>query len=113
MTRRRSMITPSAFPDAASAATIGLTFVGCELMGATTAQTQAPAPASTPSLAQAQTTGQGAGQAPARSRRREVVVNGKRVKTVDVHAHCSVPEAMALVSAPLPGPPPLLFSKIE
>ena len=30
-------------------------------------------------------------------RRREVVVNGKRVKTVDVHAHCAVPEAMALV----------------
>jgi aminocarboxymuconate-semialdehyde decarboxylase len=30
-------------------------------------------------------------------RRREVVVNGKRVKTVDVHAHCAVPEAMAMV----------------
>jgi aminocarboxymuconate-semialdehyde decarboxylase len=29
--------------------------------------------------------------------RREVVVNGKRVKTVDVHAHCAVPEAMALM----------------
>ena len=41
------------------------------------------------------------------------MVNGKRVKTVDVHAHCSVPEAMALMSAPLPGPPPLLFAKIE
>jgi aminocarboxymuconate-semialdehyde decarboxylase len=31
------------------------------------------------------------------ARRREVVVNGKRVKTVDVHAHCAVPEAMALM----------------
>ena len=31
------------------------------------------------------------------ARRREVVVNGRRVKTVDVHAHCAVPEAMALV----------------
>ena len=30
-------------------------------------------------------------------RRREVVVNGKRVKTVDVHAHCAVPAAMALM----------------
>jgi aminocarboxymuconate-semialdehyde decarboxylase len=38
----------------------------------------------------------GSDAAPAR-RRREVVVNGKRVKTVDVHAHCAVPEAMALV----------------
>jgi aminocarboxymuconate-semialdehyde decarboxylase len=38
---------------------------------------------------------------PAPGRRREVVVNGKRVKTVDVHAHCAVPAAMALVNLPL------------
>jgi aminocarboxymuconate-semialdehyde decarboxylase len=31
------------------------------------------------------------------ARRREVVVSGRRVKTVDVHAHCAVPEAMALM----------------
>ena len=30
-------------------------------------------------------------------RRREVVVNGKRVLTVDLHAHCHVPEANALM----------------
>jgi aminocarboxymuconate-semialdehyde decarboxylase len=30
-------------------------------------------------------------------RRREVVVNGKRVRTVDLHAHCHVPEANALM----------------
>src|SRR3981081_3593352 len=36
----------------------------------------------------------GRAQAP---RRREVVVSGRRVKTVDVHAHCGVPEAMALM----------------
>ena len=29
--------------------------------------------------------------------RREVVVNGRRVKTVDVHAHCAVPEAKAMM----------------
>ncbi len=29
--------------------------------------------------------------------RREVVVNGKRVRTVDVHAHCHIPEALALI----------------
>jgi aminocarboxymuconate-semialdehyde decarboxylase len=34
-------------------------------------------------------------------RRREVVVKGKRVKTVDVHAHCAVPAAMALVGRSL------------
>ena len=32
-------------------------------------------------------------------RRRQVVVNGRRVKTVDVHAHCGIPEAMALYGA--------------
>jgi aminocarboxymuconate-semialdehyde decarboxylase len=41
-------------------------------------------------------------QAPATEpRRREVVVAGKRVKTVDVHAHCAVPAAMALVNQSL------------
>jgi len=30
-----------------------------------------------------------------------VVVSGRRVKTVDVHAHCAVPEAMALVGRQL------------
>jgi aminocarboxymuconate-semialdehyde decarboxylase len=30
-------------------------------------------------------------------RRREVVVAGKRVKTIDIHAHCHIPEATALM----------------
>ena len=34
------------------------------------------------------------GQAPAR--RREVVVAGKRIRTIDVHAHCHIPEAVEL-----------------
>jgi aminocarboxymuconate-semialdehyde decarboxylase len=38
-------------------------------------------------------------RAKAAPRRREVKVGGKRVKTIDVHAHCIVPEAMALVGA--------------
>lgn len=33
--------------------------------------------------------------------RREVVVNGTRVKTVDIHAHCVVPEALAIVEKPI------------
>src|SRR5881628_2376505 len=55
--------------EAAGAA--GIAFVACNLSGAAPAQAQ--------------------------TRRREVVVNGRRVKTVDVHAHCAVPEAMALM----------------
>jgi aminocarboxymuconate-semialdehyde decarboxylase len=39
----------------------------------------------------------GGSDAATQVRRREVVVNGKRVKTVDVHAHCAVPGAMALM----------------
>ena len=31
------------------------------------------------------------------SRRREIVINGTRIKTVDVHAHCAVPEALAVL----------------
>ena len=34
---------------------------------------------------------------PAGGRRRQVVISGRRVKTVDVHAHCVIPEALALV----------------
>ena len=36
-------------------------------------------------------------QAQAASRRREVVVGGRRVQTIDVHAHCVVPKAMELI----------------
>ena len=37
-------------------------------------------------------------------RRREVVVNGKRIKTIDVHAHCIVPPASAIIDYPLEAP---------
>jgi aminocarboxymuconate-semialdehyde decarboxylase len=34
---------------------------------------------------------------PASGGRRQVIVNGRRVKTVDVHAHCAIPEVLELV----------------
>ena len=43
----------------------------------------------------------GSGSAAPQGRRREVVVAGKRVKTVDVHAHCAVPSVMALMGRAL------------
>ena len=41
---------------------------------------------------------------PGSAPRREVVVNGKRVKTVDVHAHCIVPKAAEIIKHPLESP---------
>jgi len=55
----------------AAGALAGLAFMGCGLKTPTFAQTP--------------------------QRRREVVVNGKHVRTVDVHAHCHIPEANALM----------------
>src|SRR5690242_19454473 len=52
------------------------------------------------------------GHTHSKPRRREVVVNGSRVKTVDIHAHCAVPTAMALVKQPLEAPG-LLMSDID
>jgi len=56
-------------------------FVGCNLSSATPGYAEAPA-----------------------GGRRQVVVNGKRVKTVDIHAHCAVPAANALVNRTLETP---------
>jgi aminocarboxymuconate-semialdehyde decarboxylase len=49
----------------------GIAFIGCGLF---------PAAAQTPKP------------------RRETVVAGRRIKTIDIHAHCAVPEAMALTN---------------
>ena len=48
--------------------------------------------------------GGGSGAAAQAHRRWEVVVAGKRVKTVDVHAHCIVPDAAKLINHPLEAP---------
>ena len=44
--------------------------------------------------------------------RREVVVSGKRIKTIDVHAHCIVPEAAQIIDHPLEAPG-LLWSNVS
>ena len=63
----------------------GLAFVGCEISASAGAG--------------------GGGSRPAQAQgRREVVVRGKRVKTIDVHAHCIVPEAAQLINHPLEAP---------
>src|SRR5437762_5902063 len=66
MTTRRELL------GQAAGALAGIAFTGCGLMRG------------------------GAAQAPGQARRREVVVKGKRVSTVDIHAHCHLPEALEL-----------------
>ena len=74
------------FVETTAGALAGMAFVGCDLMAAGAAQAQ--------------------------PRRRELVVNGRRAKVVDIHAHCAVPEAMALMGLKLGAPgsslPPVL-----
>src|SRR5262249_28249190 len=81
-----TMSTRREFLTVGAGALAGLAFVGCDLLAAAPARAQA--------------------------RRREVVVNGRRAKTVDIHAHCAVPEAIALMNLKLlvPGSslPPVL-----
>ncbi len=40
----------------------------------------------------------------AQPRRRETIVAGKRAKVIDIHAHCAIPEAMALMGLKMGGP---------
>ena len=68
MTTRRDFI------GGAAGTLAGVAFVGCDLLNTTQVHAQG-----------------------APVRRREVVVNGRRVKTVDMHAHCAFPQAMALL----------------
>ena len=71
-------------------ATSALAFTECDLVAA--ARTQARSGArgrSKPSAARAKLSVAG--------KRRQVVVGGRRVKTIDVHAHCVIPEAYALL----------------
>src|SRR5216110_315294 len=74
----RETTTRREFLQTTGGALAGLAFVSCDLLTAAPARAQA--------------------------RRREVVVSGRRVKTVDVHAHCAVPEALALMNLKLGGP---------
>ena len=67
MTTRRQFIKESA------GAAAGIVFTGCGVLGSAPVRAQPAA------------------------KRREVVVAGKRVKTIDVHAHCIVPEAAAIM----------------
>lgn len=65
----------------------GIGFVGCEFRS----------PESTSSESSP-------GHPHSHTQRRKVHVNGRRIKTVDIHAHCAVPAALAAADFPLEAP---------
>ena len=81
-----------------------IVFTDCELTAARGAAVSAGASASSGG-------GSGRAQPHAHGRRWEVVIAGKRAKTVDVHAHCIVPEAARVINHPLEAPG-LLWSNV-
>jgi len=71
---QHEMTTRREFIGGAARALAGVAFMGCDLVtGAHVNAQGAPAP------------------------RRQVVVNGRRMRTVDIHAHCAFPQAMELL----------------
>ena len=90
------MSTRGAFDSSAAGLMADIAFVDCGLLGGAQARARAKAPAA--ARAKARASAGRSGQATAAAgRRREVVVGGRRVKTIDVHAHCVIPEAYALL----------------
>ena len=70
----------------------GLAFTGCEFTAGISAGASA---------------GSGGGSAAGHAhapRRWEVAIAGKRIKTIDVHAHCIVPDAAKVINHPLEAP---------
>src|SRR5262245_27255590 len=72
ITRETTMNSRRDFLSGAASATAGILFTGCDLLNTRHAHAQ-------------------------QARRREVVVAGRRVKTVDIHSHCAFPDANALM----------------
>ncbi len=82
--------------DGKSSVGIGIAFTDCEITAGATAGSG----------------GGGAAHAHEHAPRRwEVVIAGKRIKTVDVHAHCIVPDAAKVINHPLEAPG-LLWSNV-
>src|SRR5262249_1243621 len=75
----------------------GLFFTGCEISAGASASSGGGS-------------GHG-GHAHAHAKRWEGVIAGKRIRTVDVHAHCIVPDAAKIINHPLEAPA-LLWSDV-
>jgi len=81
----------------------GIVFTDCDFTAVRAASVSSGASA---------TAGGGSGHRHAHAHKRwEVVIAGKRIKTVDVHAHCIVPDAAKIINHPLEAPG-LLWSNV-
>ncbi len=86
----------TAFERGAAGIMTDIAFTTCDLVAAARRAARAPARPAAKGKAPARSA-ERRGEATAPGRRREVVVGGRRVKTIDVHAHCVIPEAYALL----------------
>ena len=73
-----------------------IAFTTCDVVVAAQGRARAQARPTAKGKAPARS-GERRGATGTKSRRREVVIGGRRVKTIDVHAHCVIPEAYALL----------------
>src|SRR5271155_4508054 len=78
----------------------GLVFTGCEISAGASASAGGGSASATAHA-----------HSHAHAKRWEVVIAGKRIKTVDVHAHCIVPDAAKVINHPLEAPA-LLWSDV-
>src|ERR671917_264411 len=63
-------------------------FTSCEMLDAAHANAR---------MAAADASAAGAGETSTAAQRREVSVGGRRVRTIDMHAHCVIPEALKIM----------------
>jgi aminocarboxymuconate-semialdehyde decarboxylase len=73
-----------------------IAFTTCDVVVAAHARARTQARPAARGKASARS-GERRGETGMKSRRREIVIGGRRVKTIDVHAHCVIPEAYALL----------------
>jgi aminocarboxymuconate-semialdehyde decarboxylase len=90
------MTTQGALRGNIAGAAAAITFTTCDVVAAAQAQVRSQARATARGRSGAKAGSRRLAAMPS-SRRREVVVGGRRAKTIDVHAHCVIPEAYALL----------------
>jgi aminocarboxymuconate-semialdehyde decarboxylase len=93
--RRKPMIPREALDWTQAGSPAAIAFTGCDLLVAR-GRSRAPARRAARGTARARPAARGR-VASVGGRRREIVVGGRRVRTIDVHAHCVIPEAYALL----------------